>query len=333
MPREVSSTTQAPRSARQSIFLRLARLTRNIAIGGSIASWFASIHWIADFLAHLRVQYALVLLPCFALSVIRRERVAALAVGGLFVYNAWPTAPYFLPSHRSDQANSGETASHRILSFNVLRTNEQLESTLKEIIAQNADFVFLMEVQNAWKTYLEGVKDQYPHQKLLTDPGYTGVAFLSKYPWEKLEVITLGAVSNPSIDVQMPRLDSSRRAFRLIATHPLPPLGSNLTGSRDQQLNALAERFRNNEPNMMIGDLNLSPWSPRFAKLLQIADLTDASLGKGITPTLTPLPTWLGGIKVDHVLTSGPIGIERFRIQPSAFSDHQMVVVDFIILD
>lgn len=255
----------------------------------------------------------------------------AVLAGGLFIYNAWPTIPYFFATPPSANANASETRQYRVLSFNVLRTNVQLELTLDQIFSQDADFVFLMEVQNDWKTYFEGIRERYPYQKILTDPAYTGVAFLSKHPWKTLDVITLGAVSNPSIDVQIPRLDSALRSFRIIATHPLPPLGKILTDSRDQQLKVLAERFRLNEPNMMIGDLNLSPWSPRFAALLKIADLKDASIGRGIATTLAPLPTLFGGIKVDHVLTGGPIIVQQFRTQSSAYSDHKIVIVDFVV--
>jgi endonuclease/exonuclease/phosphatase (EEP) superfamily protein YafD len=331
MRRKDDSSEQAPRSPNRNVLVRVGRSLRNMVIVGSVASCFANMHWIADFLSHLRIQYAIILLPCVVHSFIRRKWTMASIVCGFFIYNVLPTVPYFLRPTSQANAHSSKATQYRVLSFNVLRTNERLESTLEEIVAEDADFVFLMEVQNEWRIYLEGINDRYPYQKVLSDPAYTGVAFLSKYPWEKLDVIMLGEVSNPSIDVRLPSLDSTSEKLRLIATHPLPPLGEMLTRSRDQQLTTLGKRFLPDEPNLMIGDLNLSPWSSRFATILSSAGLMDASLGYGISPTLCPLPTWFGGVKVDHVLISESIKVRRFRVQPSRYSDHAMVVVDFAV--
>jgi endonuclease/exonuclease/phosphatase family metal-dependent hydrolase len=192
-----------------------------------------------------------------------------------------------------------------------------------------------MEVQNAWANHLSGVKDRYPYQKVLADPAYTGVAFLSKIPWESMNVVMLGEVTNPSIDVKIPCLGplsrKSSRNIRIIGTHPLPPFGNMLTRSRDGQLKTLSERFVAHEPNLLVGDLNISPWSPRFSTILRAGNLIDASLGYGIETTLAPLPTWLGGVKVDHILVDHSIRVLKYQATRSAHSDHKMVSVDFAV--
>jgi endonuclease/exonuclease/phosphatase (EEP) superfamily protein YafD len=310
-------------------------LIGRLAVAATALSWFASFHWIADMLSHLRVQYAILLLPMLGVFTFRGKRWLAVAIVGLVIYNVWPTMPYFVAFSRSSIASLEQNQKYRVLTFNVLRTNQELELTLEEIIHQDADFVFLMEVQNAWTSYLSGVKDRYPYQKVLADPAYTGVAFLSKHPWESLDVVMLGEVRNPSIDVTIPcrgslpgKLD---RKIRIIGTHPLPPFGDMLTRSRDSQLKKLADRFIAEEPNLLVGDLNLSPWSPRFATILKAGSLVDASLGYGIETTLAPLPTWLGGVKVDHVLCDQSIRVLNYRVTSSANSDHKLVSVDFVV--
>jgi endonuclease/exonuclease/phosphatase (EEP) superfamily protein YafD len=119
--------------------------------------------------------------------------------------------------------------------------------------------------------------------------------------------------------------------FQLIATHPLPPISPGLTASRDSQLLTLAERCRSNPPSLLVGDFNLAPWSPRFEPILKAGQLTDASLGYGLTPTLTPLPTLLGGLKVDHVLVSQDLTVRDYSVRPCRHSDHTIVIVDFRI--
>lgn len=322
---------QVPARKSASLFVRLVALARNIAVVGTIVSSFATIHWIADLVANLRVQFAILFFPSLVLASVRRERVLAAIVCGFFLYSIWPTIPYFLPPSRFGVSESSGAKRFRVLSFNVLRTNEKFESTLNEILAANADFVFLMEVQNDWARYLEGVQDRYPYQRIVADPGYTGVAFLSKHPWSKLEVVVLGEINNPSIDVSIQCHDSETGTLRIIATHPLPPFGEQLTNSRDKQLRMLAERFKLDEPSLMIGDFNMSPWSPRFASIFNSTCLADASIGYGISPTLDPLPTWFGGIKVDHVFKNRFVQVHHFSVQASQHSDHKMIVADFSI--
>ncbi len=327
-----TQTTSAPL---KNVVERIVVLIGCLAVAGTVLSWFASLHWIADILSQLRVQYAILLLPMVVIAIFRKKRWLAAGLLGLVIYNVWPTIPYFVTFAPSSTANSEYYQSYRVLAFNVLRTNQEFESTLEEIMNQDADFVFLMEVQNSWSSLLTGIKDRYPYQKVLADPAYTGVAFLSKIPWKSIDVVMLGEVSNPSIDVRIPCPGSlagkSSRSIRIIGTHPLPPLGDMLTRSRDGQLKALSERFIVHEPNLLVGDFNISPWSPRFSTILKAGNLIDASLGYGIETTLAPLPTWLGGVKVDHVLVDRSIRILEYRVTKSAHSDHKMVSVDFAI--
>ena len=117
----------------------------------------------------------------------------------------------------------------------------------------------------------------------------------------------------------------------MIVTHPLPPLGSDLTAARDRQLLTLARRLSTDESCVMAGDFNLTPWSSRFTKILAAGQLRDGSMGFGIQPTLTPLPTLMGGLKVDHVFVNQGISIHRFQIGTSRYSDHTPVSVEFRI--
>jgi endonuclease/exonuclease/phosphatase (EEP) superfamily protein YafD len=71
----------------------------------------------------------------------------------------------------------------------------------------------------------------------------------------------------PSIeaDVQLPS-----RAIHLVATHPLPPMGARNFNHRNKHLALLGQRiqeqFRGDpaESVILLGDLNLTPWSPLF---------------------------------------------------------------------
>lgn len=309
---------------------RLIRLLGALAVVGSVLGLLAPFHWIPDIISQLSVQFTFLLVPAAAMAWWQQRMWLSLLCFLLLGWNGAKMVPYF-----QDPADGLETRRDvvvfRLAVFNVLRTNEQFAATLDSIGSADADFLYLMEVQPAWKPYLESLREEYPYQEVRTDPEYLGVAFLSKRPWRQIEVIDLGYVSNPSIDARIPTGDTSRPELRLIATHPLPPFGELLTSSRDEQLLTLIERFQDGEAQLLCGDFNLSPWSPRFEKLCRQGALIDASLGFGLTPTLIPLPTILGGIKVDHVLRNDSIRVHDYKVIPTRHSDHGIVVLDFSI--
>ncbi len=332
MPASSNAALDAPLAApRPSLLVRLVRLSAAIAIIGTVVSFFAAHYWIADIVSNLSVQFFAMLIPAAIRALRQRHKVKFAVLLAFISFHAIKLTPYCLPLNRQ-QAGVSVGKSHRLVIYNVLRTNEEFQQTLDTILSANADVLYLMEVQNAWEPYLKGVQDQYPYQKILAAPDYTGVALLSKHPWRELNVIALGYVSNPSIDAHIQFDQDENAELHLILTHPLPPFGNALTQSRDDQMISLAQRFRAGERRMLCGDFNLSPWSPRFAKLLQAGQLRDASLGFGLAPTLVPLPTWLGGVRVDHVLCNESVRVHDYQVQRTQNSDHAMVILDFSLL-
>ena len=245
--------------------------------------------------------------------------------------NLWTLAPYLIHAPASVSAGESEP-SFRLISFNVLRTNEEVESTLERIVAEDADFVYLMEVHGQWKEPLENLKTKYPHQKIVSRQTYVGVAFLSKHPWNDLSVYNMGEIANPTIDATF-QFGSAKNPLRIIGTHPVPPFGSRLTTARDRQLVELAEKFDQDQANLLVGDFNISPWSPRFSPILTAGSLRDASKGFSMSPTLAPMPTLFGGLKVDHILCNEKVAGRNFELQPNSGSDHHMLIFDFSLAD
>ena len=99
---------------------------------------------------------------------------------------------------------------------------------------------------------------------------------------------------------------------------------------RDQQLAIIADALRRlDEPVLLLGDLNVSPWSYHFKRLLRQSGLRDGTLGKGFQPTwptsLLPLL-----IPIDHCLYSLGIHVVYRIVGKDVGSDHYPVVVDFV---
>ena len=81
---------------------------------------------------------------------------------------------------------------------------------------------------------------------------------------------------------------------------------------------------------LWLGDLNATPWSAHFKRLLRNAKLRNASRGHGIHRTW-PVGMWLMRIPIDHALHSVDVAIADFYVGDEVGSDHLPIVVDVIV--
>ena len=100
---------------------------------------------------------------------------------------------------------------------------------------------------------------------------------------------------------------------------------------RDGQLAELATLVgHQRHPVMLLGDLNASPWSYPFRRLLRDTGLLNSMRGWGVQPTW-PAPLGPLGIPIDHVLHSEEIRITRRSTGPWIGSDHLPLIIEFAI--
>ncbi|MCB0060965.1 MAG: endonuclease/exonuclease/phosphatase family protein [Caldilineaceae bacterium] len=84
-----------------------------------------------------------------------------------------------------------------------------------------------------------------------------------------------------------------------------------------------------NGPLIVAGDFNVTPWSPRFQRLLREARLKNSMRGFGMQnswPSVLPLPL---GIPIDHALHSPSLTTLDRKTVRVAGTDHAMLVVTF----
>jgi endonuclease/exonuclease/phosphatase (EEP) superfamily protein YafD len=99
---------------------------------------------------------------------------------------------------------------------------------------------------------------------------------------------------------------------------------------RNRQLDQLAAYTKAiEEPLLVCGDFNLTPYSPYFDRFTAAAGLTDVRLRQGLGfswPGFFPL----AGIPIDHCLFRGPLAVESIERLDRFGSDHYPVRVSFI---
>ena len=320
---------------------RFVSQLRVFAILGSlvtIASCLGASHWVADLLAQLRFQW----LICWIVVVIgfaftRRWRWMLLGCVGMVVCG-YQFLPYYFPPDLAASNVAGKVDSledkntFRLMSLNVLTSNRRVQDVIDLIEAEDPDFLVLLEVNQAWEEALGVLDDRFSHSKFQSREDNFGIAFLSKHQWADLEVFQVNPDGVESMDVRFSELGD----LRIVATHPLPPIGEQNFNRRNEQLFNIAARLNSvdgqaTQANIVVGDFNLTPWSPLFEKIQTIGGLRDTALGLSSKPTWHVFPTWLGGLKIDHALAGAAITVQQHRIGPDVGSDHRAVVLDFSI--
>ena len=79
---------------------------------------------------------------------------------------------------------------------------------------------------------------------------------------------------------------------------------------------------------IVLGDLNLTPWSPLFSDLEASTELTRARHGYGLAPTwYAKVGTFTMGLVLDHCLISDELECVSHRVGADIGSDHRAVIV------
>ena len=326
-----SMESQPEKTERFSFLRGLCRGATILGIMLTAFSYLAETNWVADLVINFRVQLAIGAAFIFLyLLFFKSWKFALLCLVGLII-NGLPIVEYF-SQPRGFPPEGGQ--SYRVLSLNVLTDNRNWQSVIDLIKSEDPDFVALMEVDSTWKQVMSAVETDYPFAKFEPRSDNFGIALLSKHPWTSIEVFDSESLNLPSIEANFDLITADPlvgvKGFQLIATHPIPPMSESRWRARNAQLAQAASRIKPSVPTMMVGDFNLTPWSPVFQRL-EAAGLRDSALGFGVEPTWHIFPTVLGGLKLDHILISDEIEASAFRVGSEVGSDHRPIVLDFQI--
>jgi len=311
--------------------LRLG-IARTLALGGGIvalvsgAGWLGAWAWPLDLCSHFRVQYTLVLGGIAVVLLLLRLRPLRVMTG-LIVVMALANLATILPRYvgRSDAPATGNPPLRAmLLNVNTDYGNPDKVRTL--IGSMQPDILVLEELNRQWVTELTPLRKDYHYAHMEPREDNFGIVLLSKYPFRNAQTIYLGSAGVPTI---MAEVVTPQGVCTILATHPLPPAGRLYAHLRNEQLAALAQYCQQiTGPLLVLGDLNVTPWSPFFLRLLQDSGLYDSAHGFGVQATW-PVDNILLRIPIDHCLHSPDIQVVDRSVGPDVGSDHFPLGVEF----
>ena len=289
-------------------------LTACLSIVGAWAGLFGRWWWLLDLAAHFYLYYGLFALLALAWFAWKKKRAAAI-FAVLTVVLVGAKVSRVLIAERPVASGQGL----RVLSLNVLTANTQKQRVLDFIKREDADVVFLMEVDSEWEAALEPLRERYPHRLVEAREDNFGVAFLSRLGTADLKTISLGAAAEPTITAT---LTHAGREFRFIGTHPLPPVGAQYAAWQLDQMESLADEVRRlRAPVLLAGDLNSTPWGWVYRQFTAASGLGPRSVDRTWRATWYRLPGL--GVPIDHILCTAEMQLTRREVGPDVGSDHR----------
>lgn len=204
------------------------------------------------------------------------------------------------------------------------RLNFDHETLFKQIAATKPDIILVSELTGKWSTLItDKLKDTYPYS--FARPA-NGLGIYSKYPLETSDLRKIKYQSRARILARVKHPDVG--SVTILVAHPVNPVGApnNLAARNEEFLLYPQELSSTGDPAILVGDLNCTPWSPYFDKLIKVGNLKDSERGFGLQPS------WPGVVvppllPIDHVLVSQSIEVKERRMLAPFGSDHLPLLV------
>lgn len=278
--------------------------------------------WFFDLFAHFALQYAVALAGVLLAALFLRRWGVAFGAALVLIPNLLALG-YYYPV----RPGPGSPADLRVLSFNVLTANPNRDSVGEYLAASEADLILVMETDRAWLDALAPLHSQYPHVVQVPRADNFGMAFFSRHPIESYE---LHAIEGSSVPCLSAVVSVNGHRISVIGGHPVPPVGRAAAASRNAYLAALANlTLQSSRPTIVMGDLNVSVWSPHFRDLIRSSALVDSGHKRGFQATWRR--EWLlFAIPIDHILHSSDLRCVGREIGPGLGSDHRAVLADLV---
>ncbi|MEP6362863.1 MAG: endonuclease/exonuclease/phosphatase family protein, partial [Balneola sp.] len=177
-------------------------------------------------------------------------------------------------------------------------------------------------------TNLSSLRSTFPFKLTEIREDNFGLVVLSKVELIDPEKIILSNSGVPSFYF---KINMNGKETHLIATHPLPPIGTDYFDYRNEQFTNLNKLVKTlNGRTVLIGDLNTTSFSPNFNRITDGTNLRDSRLGFGLQPSWNAQIPFIS-VAIDHVLVSKEIKVTDRRISADIGSDHFPVIIKIAI--
>ncbi|NEP32730.1 endonuclease/exonuclease/phosphatase family protein [Moorena sp. SIO3B2] len=310
----------------------------------SITSYFFRDNIYLELTTNFKHQYLVLgALPLSYFALTRRKRWLIVTLFCLLI-NLTEIIPWYIP--KLSFGASGEPMG--LFLFNVSFSNTQYGDAIALVKEEKPTIAAFLEAKDPWPKQLEALREVLPYNISIPE---LQIEVYSRLPLQESEILEYGKSRGlVKLDLSIAGADAS-----VIVTHSYPQFyfgkqedfGNQGDFGKQGDLEKQGWQWRNQDleeeigdyirqiekPVVLIGDLNVTMWSPYYKSLIESSGLRDARAGFGILPTLSkfsPANPWLA-IPVDHCLVSRDVKVIKMRTGPDLGSDHLPVITDIAL--
>jgi endonuclease/exonuclease/phosphatase (EEP) superfamily protein YafD len=290
----------------------------------SLASFAGAWVWWLDVLANFRAQYLVILALLGLVILASRWRRTGMAILGVALVNGIFIAPLFVGSPGEPVAGAPEV---RVMSYNLLSTNESYNEVIEYVEATTPDIVLLHEASRPWEVAMGSSGLDYQLVRGRSDNLIFGTLVLAR---QTVDAVSFGFAEGDGRAIALSyQPEGWPVPVKILSSHPVAPTNGERAALRDAQLGFAAEwAGRQDGAYLVVGDLNASPWSSPFRGLVSEGALRNSQLGFGLQPSFSANTIFPLRVPIDHLLHSDDLRVRDRRLGPSMGSDHFPLVVD-----
>ena len=296
----------------------------------SLAAFFGGSVWWLDVLANFRAQYVVALAVLGLIVMMSKWRKTAYLILAVAVVNLVAVLPLYIGSPAEARVGAD---SIRVMSFNLLSTNEEYSEVIDYIETVDPDVVFLHEASRPWEVAMESSGLDYEIVRPRSDDLIFGTLVLVR--GDQLTAVSHGFAARSPRAVALEFVPWGwGLPLAILSTHPLAPTDQERADLRDAQLGFAGDWAKKQSGAfVVVGDFNATPWSAPFREMVAAADLVNSQNGFGLQPSFSSTSSLLLRVPIDHLVHSPALEVTARQLGPALGSDHFPLVVDLQVVN
>lgn len=298
------------------------------AIALSLVGYLGRLNLYFEFASGYKLQFLLMALCSLVYFWLTRKKLWIVINLLCMMLNLAVILPWYF--NQPKIANQEQYQPLKVFSYNVLWSNKNYDQAIALVNQEQPDIAIFQEAVSHWHPKLTALKSNYPYhiraEKL-------EIEVYSKLPLNNSQIELYGTYRGLVVtDIKV-----GDRLIKFVATHAYPQLYYGHAGwqIRNQHLEiGIGEFARNLQQSVIImGDLNVSMWSPFYHSMIQRSGLRNARQGLGILPTHSIVAPQFAALSapIDHCLVSSDIQVKNFKLGSAIGSDHLPIVAELLI--
>ena len=299
-----------------------------LATASSLAGYWGEFNLYLEFASGYKLQFLLMAWCSFIYFLFTRRQFWIIISLFCVLINLAEILPWYF--NRPKITNIEQLQPLKVLSYNVLWKNEDYDRAIAFVEREQPDIAVFQEAIPHWNQGLAALKLDFPYhiraEKL-------EIEIYSKLPLRNPEIKLYGTYRG----LVIADLKVGDRIVKFVGTHAYPQLywGKGGWQIRNQHLEVGIGEYAKNirQPLIIIGDLNVSMWSPFYHSLIQRSGLHNARQGFGILPTHSIIAPQFASLSapIDHCLISSDIQVKNFKLGEAIGSDHLPIIAELLI--